>query len=132
LNLREKIFSNLGWKIAAFLLALVLWFHVATEKTYERTFPVKIHVFGLNKSLQVESIEPATTAVSTVATGKQLLQLMLSGGLIAYIDLSNVLGPGQYEYTINLSSLHDIDISVYRGLTFVGGEHFVITVKPRA
>jgi YbbR domain-containing protein len=131
LNLKEKLFSNLGWKIAAFLLALVLWFHVATEKTYEKTFPVKIQAVGLRRNLQVENIEPATTAVSTVATGKQLLQLMLSGGIRAYINLSNVFGPGQYEYTINLSNLHDIDVSVYRGLTIVGGDHFVITVKPR-
>ncbi len=131
MNLKEKLFSNLGWKIAAFLLALVLWFHVATEKTYERTFPVKIQAVDLRRNLQVESIEPPTTAISTVATGKQLLQLMLSGGVRAYINLSNVFAPGQYEYTINLSNLHDIDVSVYRGLTIVGGDHFVITVKPR-
>jgi YbbR domain-containing protein len=131
LKLRDKLFSNLGWKVAAFLLALVLWFHVATEKIYEKTFPVNIQVVGLRRNLQIESIEPPSMAISTVANGKQLLQLMLSGGLRAYIDLSEIYAPGQYEYTINLADLHDIDTSAYRGLTFVGSDHIVITVKSK-
>jgi hypothetical protein len=131
LNLKEKVFSNFAWKVAALLLALVLWFHVATEKTYEKTFPVKIQTVGLHKNLEVENIESPALAISTVATGKQLLQLMLSGGARAYIDLSAISRPGQYDFTISLSDLYDIDVSTYRGLNLIGPDHLVVTVKSR-
>jgi YbbR domain-containing protein len=129
LNIREKLFSNLGWKIAAVFLALVLWFHVATEKVYEKTFSANIQVVGLRKDLQVEKIEPPDASVSIVATGKQILQLMLSGGTKAYIDLSFVSRPGQYEYSVNLSNLYDVDPSAYHNLTFISGNQFTITIK---
>jgi len=109
----------------------VLWFHVATEKIYEKTFPVKIQTIGLRNNVGVQDISPASTDISVVATGKQLLQLMLSDGLTAYIDLSFVSRPGQYEYTINSSNLHDVDASGFRNLTFIGPIKFVVTVRPR-
>ena len=38
------ILKNFGFKIVAVVMALLLWFHVATEKVYEYTksFPVEI------------------------------------------------------------------------------------------
>jgi YbbR domain-containing protein len=131
LKIREKIFANPGWKIAAILLALVLWFHVATEKTYEKIFQAKIETVGLPKNLQVETIEPKTTRVSVIGTGKQLLQLMLSGGVEAYLDLSLVTRPGAYEQDIKTSNLYELDSSSYRSVNIVGGEHFVVTIKPK-
>ncbi len=131
MNLKEKLLSNLGWKIVALLLALVLWFHVATEKTYEKTFPAKIEIEGLKVGLQVQNIEPSSAAVSVIGTGKQILQLMLSGGPKAYLDLAFVSRPGQYEYSINTTNLRDLDPSAFRGVTFIGGNQFVITVKSR-
>jgi hypothetical protein len=130
LKIKEKIFSNLGWKIVAILLALVLWFHVATEKVYEKTFPAKIQTIGLRQNLKVSDIGPASTDVSIVATGKQLIQLMLSGGATAYIDLSFISHPGQYEYTVKPTNLYDIDPSSYHSVTFVGPTQFVVTVIP--
>lgn len=121
----------MGWKVVALLLALVLWFHVATEKTYEKTFDTRIQIMGLKKNLQVEDIQPPSAAVSVVASGKQLLQLTLSGGVTAYIDLSFISRPGQYEYSINSSNLYDVDASSFRNLTFVGSNQFTITVKSR-
>ena len=131
MSIKDKLFSNLGWKITAILLALVLWFHVATEKTYEKTFPVKLETAGLRSNLAVQDISPASTDISVVANGKQLLQLMLSSGVTAYVDLSFVSRPGQYEYSINLTNLHDVDASGFRGATFIGPTQFVVTVKPR-
>jgi YbbR domain-containing protein len=131
LSIRDKLFSNFGWKIIAILLALVLWFHVATEKIYEKTFPVKIQTIGLRSNVGVQDISPASTDISVVATGKQLLQLMLSDGLTAYIDLSFVSRPGQYEYTISSSNFHDVDASSFRSATFIGPTKFVVTVRPR-
>jgi hypothetical protein len=131
LSIREKLFSNLGWKIVAILLALVLWFHVATEKVYEKTFPVKVQAVGLRPNLAVNDISPASTDISVVATGKQLLQLMLSQGVVATIDLSFASRPGQYEYTIKPINLQDIDASSFRSVAFIGPTQFVVTVRSR-
>src|SRR4030065_1014472 len=96
LALKDKIFANFGWKLVAILLALVLWFHVATEKTYEKSYQARIQPVGLNRSLQIEQIDPRAAQVSVIATGKQLLQLSRSGGGTAYVDMALVTRPGQY------------------------------------
>jgi YbbR domain-containing protein len=131
LNIREKLFSNFGWKLIALLLAVVLWFHVATEKVYEKTFAVRIETIGLRNNLEVDDISPASSDVSVVATGKELLHLMASGGVTAYIDLSFISRPGQYAYTINNAGLHDIDPSSFKSVTFIGPTQISVTVKPR-
>jgi YbbR domain-containing protein len=131
LALKDKIFANLGWKLVAILLALVLWFHVATEKTYEKLYPARIQPVGLSHNLEVEQIEPRTAEVSVIASGKQLLQLSLSGGVTAYIDMSLVTRPGEYEYNLNPADLYDIDISEFRSVTIINGNHFKIAVKSR-
>jgi hypothetical protein len=132
LSLKEKLFANFGWKLIAILLALVLWFHVATEKTYEKRFSSRIQPVGLMKSLEIENITPGAAEVSIIASGKQLLQLTLSGGVIAYFDLSWVTRPGQYEYALGLTNLYDIDVSEYRSVTILNGNHFTVAVKSRA
>jgi hypothetical protein len=132
LAIKDKIFANFGWKLAAMLLALVLWFHVATEETYQKRYPARIQPVGLNRNLVVERIEPQSAEISVLATGKQLLQLSLSGGLTAYFDMTLVTRPGEYEYDLSLSDLYDIDVSEYRSVTILNGNHFKIAVKPRA
>ncbi|OGC93425.1 MAG: hypothetical protein A2W25_02290 [candidate division Zixibacteria bacterium RBG_16_53_22] len=129
--LKDKIFANFGWKLVAILLALVLWFHVATEKTYEKSYQARIQPVGLNRSLQIEQIDPRAAQVSVIATGKQLLQLSLSGGVTAYVDMSLVTRPGEYEYDLNLIDLYDIDVSEFRSVTIINGNHFKIAVKSR-
>lgn len=114
------------------MLAFVLWFHVATEKVYEKRFPAKIQAIGLSPKLEIEKVDPGTAEIAIIASGKQLLQLALSGGVIAYFDFSLVTRPGEYEYDLGLSDLHDIDISEYRSVTLISGNHFRIAVKPRA
>jgi len=132
LSLKEKLFSNLGWKIVAILLALVLWFHIATEKTYEKVFLTKIDTIGLYKNLEIEKIEPLSTRVSVIGSGKQLLQIMFSGGVTAYIDLAGITRPGRYEFNLNLSNLYDIESSAYRNITFISENHVVIYIKAKS
>lgn len=131
MSLKDKIFSNLGWKLVAILLALVLWFHVATEKTYEKVFPAKIEAIGLPRNLDIETIEPGATRVSVVGSGKQLLQLMVTGGVSVYLDLSLVTRPGQYEQTVTVANLYEVDASSFRSVNIIGGDHFTVSVKPR-
>jgi hypothetical protein len=129
---KDKILANLGWKVVAVLLAMVLWFHVATEETYEKHFSTSIHPVGLNSRLAVERIDPPSGEVAVIGTGKQLLQLSLSGGLTAYFDLTLVSQPGEYDYELKVANLYDIDVSEFRSVTIINGNHFKIAVKSRA
>lgn len=131
MSLKEKLLSNLSWKLAAVLLALVLWFHVATEKSYEKIFPARIEAIGLAGNLQLDDIEPDVTRVSVIGNGKQLLQLMLTGGVKVYLDLSSVSSPGQYEETISVSNLYEVDPSAFRSVNIIGGDRFVVSIKSR-
>ena len=129
---KEKLFKNFGWKIVAILLALVLWFHVATEKTYEKIFQIKIDTIGLYKNLELEKVEPANTRISIIGTGKQILQLMVSGGITSYIDLAGVSRPGYYEFDLGIPSLYDLDASEYRNITFISENHIVVYIKAKS
>jgi YbbR domain-containing protein len=131
LSLKDKLFANLGWKIVAILLALVLWFHVATEKIYEKRFPARVEVSGLARDLEVEAIDPAAADVSVIGTGKELLQLMLSGGLKARIDVSPVSRPGVYDYEFGLANLYNVDVSSFKNMTILSGNHLKLVVKSR-
>jgi YbbR domain-containing protein len=131
LSLKEKLFANLGWKIVAILLALVLWFHVATEKTYEKIFLTKIDSIGLYKNLEIEKIEPTSTRVSVIGSGKQILQLMFSGGVTAYVDLAGISRPGRYEFDLGISNLYDIESSAFRNITFISENRVVVYIKAK-
>lgn len=131
MSLKDKIFANIGWKLAALLLALVLWFHVATEETYEKQYRAHIQTVGLDGSLVVARIDPVVAQVSIIGSGKQLLQLSLSG-ITAYFDMSLVTRPGEYEYDLTPSHLYDIDLSEYRSVTIINESHFKIAIKSKA
>lgn len=131
MSLKEKLFANLGWKIVAILLALVLWFHVATEKTYEKIFLTKIDSIGLYKNLEIEKIEPTSTRVSVIGSGKQILQLMFSGGVTAYVDLAGISRPGRYEFNLGISNLYDIESSAFRNITFISENRVVVYIKAK-
>lgn len=131
MSLKEKLFANLGWKIVAILLALVLWFHVATEKTYEKIFLTKIDSIGLYKNLEIEKIEPTSTRVSVIGSGKQILQLMFSGGVTAYVDLAGISRPGRYEFDLGISNLYDIESSAFRNITFISENRIVVYIKAK-
>jgi hypothetical protein len=128
LNIRDKLFTNLGWKVVAVLLALILWFHVSTEKTYEKIYKARIETIGLSPRLQVKTIDPPITRVSVIGTGKQLLQLTISGGLTAYIDLSQITKPGIDEHEVTPSDFYDVDISSFRSVAFISENHLKIDI----
>ncbi len=126
------LFKNLGWKIGALLLSLALWFHIATEKTYEKPFPAKIEISRLSSSLKVTQIDPSKMEISFIGTGKQLLQLMLSRSVIINLDLSNISRPGEYDYNINLSEVSDVDVASFTSVTFINGNRIKIVVEPKS
>jgi YbbR domain-containing protein len=69
-------------KASAVALALLLWVHVATNKTYEYQLNLPIKVVNIPKGLVLVSDTPALAAIKVRATGKQLLLLSNSSPVI--------------------------------------------------
>jgi len=92
------IFENFGFKIVALVMALLLWFHVATEKTYEYTksFPVKIS--NIPKGLILSEQAPEEVQVKIRGKGKELLKLLLVDKEKLQIDIGNFKA-GESDYT---------------------------------
>ncbi len=80
--------NNLGVKIGAFCVALLLWLHVVTEKTYTYTFQAALNPVHLDKSLIIANELPEYMQAKVQGKGKHLLWLMLSKRTIT-LELNN-------------------------------------------
>ncbi|MCK4427125.1 MAG: hypothetical protein KAW16_01430 [candidate division Zixibacteria bacterium] len=93
------IFENLGFKIVAVVMALLLWFHVATEKVYEYTksFPVKIS--NIPEELILSQEVPEEVQVKIQGKGKELLKLLLMEQKNLQIDIGDFrVGENNYSF----------------------------------
>lgn len=67
-------FKNLGVKLAALLLATLLWFHVATEKTIQYNISLPIKQVDLSNDLVLTDPPGEEIEVLVSASGKRLLR----------------------------------------------------------
>ena len=132
MKLRDLLFKNFGWKIGALLLSLALWFHIATEKVYEKEFPVKIEVVKLPGYLKTNQIDPPKLNVSFIGTGKQLMQMMLSENVLIQLDLSPVTRPGEYDFDLTPSEISNVDVAAFRNVTFLGSNRIRVVIEPKS
>ncbi len=109
-------------------MAVALWLHLATEKTYDKNFTVEIEVSGLAQDLRLDSIEPEFTEITITGTGKQLLRLTFSDELKILVDLGDIDGPGIYENKLNLADIRPIDISAFRHISFARIDRYRISI----
>jgi YbbR domain-containing protein len=68
------LFHHFWLKVASFVLALVVWIHVATEKTYNYGLNLPVTEITLKENLALAQKPPDSLEVSVSATGKQLLR----------------------------------------------------------
>ncbi len=69
-----KVFENFWVKIAALALAVLLWFHVATNKVYQYEVTLPLKAVDLPGKLVLSEPPPDSVRVLVSATGKKLLQ----------------------------------------------------------
>jgi YbbR domain-containing protein len=81
--LKVNPLHNIILKASAVALALLLWVHVATNKTYEYQLNLPLKVVNVPKGLVLVSETPSIVAIKVRATGKQLLLLSNSGPIVA-------------------------------------------------
>ncbi|KPJ60231.1 MAG: hypothetical protein AMJ46_07910 [Latescibacteria bacterium DG_63] len=76
--------TNLGLKIIALLLALLLWAHVTTERRYEWEFDLPLQLSEAGNDLVLASNPPQAVKVRLRGTGKKLLRLRFGHPFVHY------------------------------------------------
>jgi hypothetical protein len=109
--LRGLLFDNLGLKLAALLLALLVYLNVYLDRPAEMTvsFPVQIHSLG--DSLSLSGPLPSTVQAQVRGTGKQILRLRITEPPIR-ISLEGVRA-GRFEREV---SVEDLPLASYEGV----------------
>ena len=68
------IVGNFGIKILSIFTALLLWFHVTTEKRYEKTIEIPISCVNLPENLLLTKSPPKLVKIKIRGNGKELLR----------------------------------------------------------
>jgi len=68
------MFDNLWVKLAAVVLAVLLWFHVATEKVYQHQYALPLTQVDIDENLVLTEPYPDSITVLVSASGKVLLR----------------------------------------------------------
>ena len=69
-----KLLENFWLKVLALIIGLLIWFHVATEKTYNYELKLPVREVDLKDSLTLAANPPDSLLVTVSAKGKQLLR----------------------------------------------------------
>ena len=93
------ILQNSGFKIVAVVMALLLWFHVATEKVYEYTKNFPVEMSNVPEGLVLAREVPKEVQVKIQGKGKELLKLLLMEKRILQIDIGDFrAGENNYDF----------------------------------
>lgn len=93
------IFQNFWYKLVALIMAMLLWFHVATDHVYEttRTFPLEI--INIPPQLVLAEGLPNQVEVKIRGRGKEHLKLLLAEKKSLKID-AKLFKKGETDYLI--------------------------------
>lgn len=98
-----KLFENLWAKLAALMLAFLLWFHVATEKTYQYETSLQLTQIALADEIALSGPPPEEFKIIVSASGKRLLRNdWKEAGLRLVIDRSR---PGRANINFDKDNL---------------------------
>ena len=112
--LRGWLFDNLGLKLAALLLALLVYLNVYLDRPAEMTMSFPVQIQALGASLSLSGPVPSTVQAQLRGTGKQLLRMRVTEPLIK-ISLDGV-GPGRFEREV---AAEDLPLAGYEGVEAV-------------
>jgi YbbR domain-containing protein len=93
------LFQNLWFKLVAIIMALFLWFHVATDKVYEHTDTFPLEIFNIPERLILAEKLPEQVSVTIRGKGKELLKLLLTEKKSLRIDAQE-FERGETKYLI--------------------------------
>lgn len=100
-------FENIGIKLVALILGLLLWFHVATEKDYHNEVTLPVSEVLLAEDLTLSREPPDSLTVSVSASGKQLLR---QGWRRRGIRINaNKFSPGRHRLGLSTTNVSLVD-----------------------
>jgi len=123
------LFDNLGLKLFALLLAVLLYLHVLTDRTSEETVEFPLLLGGLVDTLSLATTPPESVSVRLRGTGKQILRLRYLRPPVL-IGLGDV-GPGTYQRTLGPA---DVPLEGTTGVTVLSvlaPEVLALDIEPR-
>jgi len=83
----REIFKNLEMKIVALILALMLWFHVTTERDYTEQLSLPVHYLNTPRGLVLLEEGPSRVIAAITGKGKELVKLHFLGRPYVSLDL---------------------------------------------
>ncbi|HEY2954116.1 MAG TPA: YbbR-like domain-containing protein [Candidatus Eisenbacteria bacterium] len=101
--LRGLLFDNLGLKLVALLLAVLVYLNVYTDRPATMTVSFPISLVDLADSLSLVGPVPAAVQAEIRGTGKQLIRLRLTEPQLV-VSLAGVQ-PGRFERAIGAADL---------------------------
>ncbi|UCF78680.1 MAG: YbbR-like domain-containing protein [Candidatus Eiseniibacteriota bacterium] len=114
MSLAGSIFrENLGIKLAALALSILVLFHVRTERQGEVAFQVPVELTGIPDSLAWGGAAPGSVSVTLRGKLKNLIKLRL-GSLRIPVDLTQAV-PGRFQRTLSAGDVpfpEESDVSV--------------------
>jgi YbbR domain-containing protein len=130
MNALGRVFrENLGIKLAAIVLSLLVYFHVRTEREDDLTFRVPVVLKGLPDSLTWTGEMPKDVSVTLSGKLKNLLKLRLSPMHIA-VDVSQA-GPSRFQRTLSSGDVPLPEGSNLLVTHFAGPEQLDILIERR-
>ena len=109
--LRGLLFDNLGLKLVALLLAVLVYLNVYTDRPARMTVSFPIQVTDIGDSLALSGPVPSAVLAELRGTGKQLIRVRLSEPVLR-ISLAGV-GRGRFERAV---SAEDLPVAANEGL----------------
>jgi hypothetical protein len=104
--------NNIDLKVWAVILALIVWFHVATERTYDTTYRARLNFVNPPKGWTIVGSPPSEVSLRLRGTGKQLISNRLYGEPLATVEL-----PSDKSYHVKMElSPEDIILARRGGL----------------
>jgi YbbR domain-containing protein len=118
MNLRSLLFEDLGLKLVALLLGVLVYLNAYTDRPAAMIVTFRVQVTDLPDSLTLTGSAPATVQAELRGTGKQLIRLRVTEPAVK-LSLSGV-GVGHYERTLTAADLplpQGVEVAVDRMLS---------------
>jgi YbbR domain-containing protein len=94
------LFQNVWFKLVAVVMALFLWFHVATDKIYDHTDSFPLEINNIPQRLMLAEELPGRVSVTIRGKGKELLKMLVTEKKSIRIDAQELKrGETEYELT---------------------------------
>jgi len=103
--LRSALTNNLNLKLAAVVLAVVMWLFAKGEQTAERAFPIPLVVRDVPEG--VTTVERVPESVSVILTGanKELVRLRFWGDPYAFVDMSDAQPDRAFRVSLSAANV---------------------------